>query len=145
MGRSSEAGIALASAPSLSYGKALAHGGKIVQLIARFRVIDNRADRNRQLDGVPVAPGALTALSMTAPLGRMFGIEAEMQQGVVVFARDQRNVSASAAVAAAWTAPWNEFLAAKRQAAIAAVTGLYGNNDFVDKHGTTLHGGITKK
>ena len=65
----------------------------------------------------------------------MFGIEAEMQQGVVMLACRQDDVAAAAAIAAAGAAARNKFLAPKRKAAVAAVAGFDGDNNFVNEHG----------
>ena len=66
--------------------------------------------------------------------GFVLGIEAEMQQRVVVLAGDQENVAAAAAVAAAGAAAGDELLAPERKAAVAAVAGLDRDDDFIDEH-----------
>jgi hypothetical protein len=109
--------------------------GKIVQLLAGRVVIDNRAHGNRNVDGSAIPARALAAFAVPSALGFMFGIKTEMQQSVVVFARDKNDIAAPPAVAAAGSSARNEFLAAKRKTAIAAVARLHADSYFINKHG----------
>ena len=86
------------------------------------------------LDRIALAARAVAAFAVPAALGLVFGIEAEMEQRVVVLARDHDDVAAAAAVAAARAAARDELLPPEREAAVAAVAGFHGNSDFVDKH-----------
>src|ERR1035437_7846223 len=80
--------------------------------------------------------GLVAALAMAAPLGLMFRIEAEMEQGIVVLGGHQHHAPATAAVTAAGSAARDELFTPRRQATVAAVAGFDGNDDFVYK----LHG-----
>ena len=81
--------------------------------------------------GVSVVARLVAALAVTAALGLVFGIETEMEQRVVVLARDHHHVTAAPAVAAARTAARDKLLAPERKTAVAAVAGFDGNDDFV--------------
>ncbi len=72
---------------------------------------------------------------MAAALRFVLGIEAEMQQGIVVLAGDHDDVAAASAIAAAGAAARHVLLAPKRQTAVAAVAGLHQNSYFIDEHG----------
>jgi hypothetical protein len=69
-----------------------------------------------------------------ASFGCVLGIEAEVQEGIVVLACDKGNVAAAAAVAAARTAARDVLLAPKSQTAVAAVPGLYTDSYLIDEH-----------
>ena len=105
-----------------------------MQHLAGLPVVNDGSDGRGDVDRCAFAALAIAAFAVTAALGFMFGIEAEMQQRVVVLAGDQDHVAAVAAVAAAGTAAGNEFLAPERKTAVAAVAGFDGDYDFVDKH-----------
>src|SRR5581483_228560 len=79
-------------------------------------------------------PGAIAALTVAAALCLVLGIVAECQQRILMLRRDQYDVAAAAAVAAAGAAFRNVFFAAKGQTAVAAITGLHQNSCFVDEH-----------
>jgi len=64
----------------------------------------------------------------------MFRIEAEVEKRVVVRTCHQRDIAASAPIAATGPPPRNEFLAPERKTTVAAVAGFYRNDDFVNKH-----------
>ena len=114
---------------------ALAIVGEIVQHFAGSDVVNHRADRHRDLEGVAFAPGAIAAFAVTSAFGLVLGVETEMEEGVVMLARDEDDVAAAAAVAAAGAAAGNELLAPERKNAVAAVAGLHVDSYFVDEHG----------
>jgi len=64
----------------------------------------------------------------------VFGVEPEMQKGVLVLTGDEANIAAAAAIAAARTAARDIFFAPKSQTAIATVAGLYVDPDFINEH-----------
>src|SRR5579862_7836076 len=133
MGGSGEACVAAATPASLSHQEPLARCSEVVQLFARLGVVNDRADRCLQLDRLAFMAGAVAALAMTAALGFVLGIEAEMEQRILVRSRDQVNVAAASAVAAAGTAVRYVLLAAKGKTAVAAVSSLYVDPDFIYK------------
>src|ERR1700722_1799071 len=79
--------------------------------------------------------GPVAALAVAAPLALVLGIEAEMEQRILVRGRYEVDIAAAAAVAAARTAVRDILLAAKGETAVSAVSRLYVNPDFIDKHG----------
>ena len=125
VGGGGEARVASPAAAALRDDKAVAGVGEIVQQLAGLGVVDDGADRSGDLDRFAFAALAVAAFAVTAALGFMLGIETEMQQRVVVLAGDHGDVAAAAAVAAAGAAARDVFLAAKRQAAVAAVAGFH--------------------
>ena len=131
----SEAGIAASATAATSCEKALARGGEIVEFLASLGVVHYGPHRRQDIDRMAFVTGAITALAMAASLGFVLGIEAEVQQCVLVGAGDQENISAAAAIAAAGTAARDKLLAAKGHAAITTVACFYEDPDFVDKHG----------
>ena len=78
--------------------------------------------------------GAVAAFAVASALGRVFGIEAEMEQRVAMDGGHHDDVAAAAAVAAAGTAARNVFLAPERQTAVAAVARFHGDSYFIYKH-----------
>src|SRR5579872_4140517 len=132
--RRGEVLIAPAASAAARDHERIARGCEIVEQFACRLVVDQRPDRNGQLDGMSLAAGLVAAFAVTAALGLVLGIKTEMEQRVVVVARFHDDVAAAAAVAAARTSPRNEFLATERETAVAAVAGLHENSDFVYEH-----------
>ena len=71
---------------------------------------------------------------MTPALAGVFGVVAQVEQGIVVLAADQDHIATASAVAAAGAALGNKLLPTKGQAAIAAVSGFYFDDDLVNEH-----------
>ena len=71
---------------------------------------------------------------MPAALRFVFGVEAEVQQGVKLLIRNHIHVAAPAAIATARPATRNVLLTPEGQAAVAAITSLYVDFGFVDEH-----------
>ena len=97
-------------------------------------LVDERADRNRELEIGAAVAGAVGAHAVLAALGRELGMEAEVDEGVDVRAGDDVDRAAVSAVAAAGAAARDELLAAERETAAPAVSGFDVNVDFVYKH-----------
>src|SRR5262245_60075009 len=73
---------------------------------------------------------------MSAALGFVFGVVAELQKRILVGRSHQDHIAAAAAIAAARPAPRDELLAAERKAAVTAIAGLHQNSGFIEKqHG----------
>src|SRR5689334_20608988 len=80
----------------------------------------------------------IAALAMASALGLVLGIEAKVEQRVVVLSSDHHHVAAASAVTAAGSAARHEFFAPERKTPVAAVSSFDGNDDFVYKqHGDT--------
>src|SRR5215469_2434051 len=71
---------------------------------------------------------------MTPALRRVLGVESEMQQRVVMLARHHLDVAAASPIATARPAPRNVLLAPERKTAVAPVSRLHADSDFIDKH-----------
>ena len=71
---------------------------------------------------------------MPAAIGLEFAVEPVTQECVVVGICFEINAAAVAAITAGGPAARNEFLAAKRNAAVPAVAGLYIDFGFINKH-----------
>ncbi len=72
---------------------------------------------------------------MPSALRRVFRIEAEMQQRVVMRAGDHGDVAAAPAIAAARSPARHILLAPERQTAVAAIPGLYADSYLIYEHG----------
>ncbi len=134
MSRSSEAGITLSAASPFGYDETLIRRRKIEELFARFGVVHDGSDRNKDFLISPGMAGALAAFAMTSAFGGVLGVEAQMQKSVVMFASDKDHITAASAIAAARAAARNKFLAAKCQATVAAVAGFHGYYNFINEH-----------
>ena len=149
VGGGGEVLVAAAALAALGDAERLAGMGEIVEALAGGFVVDHGADGHLDFDAMsPSAPVRLLP-SPWRPRSRLvFGVEAELQQGVGVLAAHQDDVAAAAAIAAAGAAARDVLLPAEGEAAVAAVAGLYENSDFVDKHrkaaGTLKPAGLGK-
>jgi len=104
-----------------------------VQPLAGRFVVDHGADGHQQLDRLALRAGPVAAFAVPAALGFVLGIKTELEKRVLVLGRDQRNIAAPAAIAAARSAARHVFFTAKGQAAIAAVAGLHQDSSFIDE------------
>ena len=129
--------IAFAPSSALRDSEFFAGNCEIVDQIAGLSIVDHRSHWNRQLDRFTVATGPLAAFSMPPPLGRVFGIEPEMQQRVVVIAANHDYIAAVTAIAAARAAARHKLLTPECKTTVAAVAGFYPDLYFVDEQGGT--------
>jgi hypothetical protein len=134
VGGGSESGVATAASPATRDYKSLSGFGEVEKLLPGFPVVNDGSYRNGQFDGFAISSRSIAPFTVPASLRFVFGIESEMQQRVVVEAGNENHIAAVAAITAAWPAARHVFFATKRKATIAAVAGLYGNKNFVDKH-----------
>jgi hypothetical protein len=100
-------------------------------------------DGHRQLDTRAIAAGAIAAFAVPTALRGVLGIKSEMQQRIVVFAGDERDIAAVAAITAAWATARYELLAPEGHAAVSAVAGLQGNYYFINEHKMRDAGGAS--
>jgi len=106
--------------------------GEIEKRFAGFVVEDERADGDLHGEAFAFVAGSVAAFAVAAALSGVFGVEAEMEKRVAVDGGDHGNVAAASAIAAAGAAARHVFLTTESEAAIAAVTRLDCNVDFVD-------------
>ncbi len=71
---------------------------------------------------------------MAAPLCLVFGIEAEVDQRVVPFARFHDDIAAASAIPAGGAAAGNKFLPPERNATVASIPSLDANSSLIDEH-----------
>ena len=71
---------------------------------------------------------------MASALGLVLGVEAEVNQGVVPFARLHDDVAATATIAARGAAARNKFFPPEGDTAIAAIPRLHPNFCLIDEH-----------
>src|SRR5579885_1571621 len=102
--------IAPAATPAFGDNEPVADACEIVQHLASVVVVDDRPHRHRHLNRSSVATGPIAALAMPAPLGRMLGIESEMEEGVVMLVSEKDDIAAVPAVAAARSTTRDVFL-----------------------------------
>ena len=126
--------IASPTATSLRHHEPFAWLDKIVEQLASSVVVDQGANRNRNLDRHAVTARAIAALAVAPTLGFVLGIEPEMEEGVVMYARYQDDVPTAASVAAAGPAARDELLAPEGHAAVAAVASLHPDSCLVNEH-----------
>jgi hypothetical protein len=112
----------------------LANDREIVDRLSGVLVVDNRSYRDREFDMLGIAALFVAAFAMAAAIGLMLGIEAEVQQRVVVGRSNHVYIASATAVAAAGTATGHELFTAERENAVAAVAGLHKDSNFINKH-----------
>ena len=71
---------------------------------------------------------------MAPALCLVFGIEAEMDQRIVPFARFHDDIAAASAIAARGAAAGNKLLPPEGNAPVAAIPSLHPNSSLIDKH-----------
>ena len=126
--------IAPSAASTLRDQHALARRGQVGDGFARLFVVGERADGNLEDHVRAGVAGAIRAFAMASAVRFKFAIVPIAQQSVVVGIRFQINAAAMAAVASGWAAARNEFLASKRNAAVAAVARFHQYFCFINKH-----------
>jgi hypothetical protein len=131
--RRREPRISPPSPTTASDNAALSRSRKVEHLLTCLSVINDCAHWDLHLNRRSIVPGSVTAFTMPPPLTRMLRVEPQMEQRIVVFARNQDNVAPVSTVAAARTAARNIFFATKRETAVAAVTSLYRDCDLIDE------------
>src|SRR5258707_429018 len=127
--------IAASSAPTLRDKHALAGRRQVGERFSGLVVENQRADRHLQNHFIAGVPGAIRAFTVAAAVALEFAVVAIAQQGVVVGMGFDEDAAAVAAVSAGRPAARNEFLAPKRNAAVAAIAGLHQYFCFVYEHG----------
>ena len=126
--------IASPAAPSFRNNETISRPHEVMQQLARVGVVNDRAHWHGELDRFAVAPCPLAAFTVAAAFCFVFGIEPEMQQGVVVLACQHYDIPSAAAIAAARASAGNILLAPERKASVSAVAGLYRDSNFIDEH-----------
>src|SRR5580692_5724095 len=132
--RRSKARITSPTAPAVSDYHAFIRAGKIVDFVARFRVIHNRSHRHFQQNVFTFTPLAVRTLAVTSALRLVLRIESEVNQSVVALARFHNDVPAITAVAPGWPTPRNILLPPESQTAVAAVPSLHSDCGFINEH-----------
>lgn len=140
--RGGKAGIATPSTPSTSDNALVLGPGKIVKLFTGGLIVDDCPNRDRQNNVASVASFPVTPFAVASAFGRVLGVVAEVEQGVVMIARFENDVASATSVSARRTALGHELFPAKGQAAIAAIAGLDSNANFIDKHAAPVRDGL---
>ena len=97
-------------------------------------VVEDGADGDFEDAVFALVAAHVGAEAVGAAFGLPFGVEAEVDEGVVGEGGAHDDVAAVAAVAAGGAAAGDEFFAAKGHAAVAAVAGLDADAGFIDEH-----------
>src|SRR5260370_4500616 len=97
---------------------------EIVQHFARFGIIDDRSNGNRQIDRLAFPPAPIAALAMPASLGSVLRIKPEVQQRAVGFAGNHGTIADAAPVATARPSARHVLLAAECQTPVSTIPGL---------------------
>src|ERR1035438_8026154 len=106
--------IAPSAAASPCGNPSLAILGEIEQRFTGLFIDHGSADRHLHGHALAFVTRAVAALAMSSALGRVFRVEAEMQQRIAVDGRDHSDVAATPAVTTAGTSTWDVFLAPER-------------------------------
>src|ERR1035437_5025622 len=138
MRRRGEAGIAATAATAVRHHDAFVGMGEVMHHFSRHLVVNDGADGNLQDDAFALATGFIGPLAMASALALVFGIEAEVYESVVAFARFHHHVATMTAIAASRTAARHALLAPEGHAAVAAIARLHPNFCFVNEHGKTV-------
>jgi hypothetical protein len=97
-------------------------------------IVSERANGNLQSHIIAGVAGAVRAFAVAAAIGFEFAVVAVAQQRVVVGIGFEVDAAAVAAIAAGRSAARNVFFAAERDAAVAAVAGLYEDFGLINEH-----------
>src|SRR5215471_5658291 len=134
MGAGGEVLVSASSPTALSHDQTLIRLREIVQLFASLLVVNNSSDRNFEDNTLAVTSGAVGALSMATALGSVFGIKAEVNQGVVAFTGLHDHIATATTVPAGRAAARDELLPAEGHTPVASATSFHPNYCFIDKH-----------
>src|ERR1035437_1494582 len=126
--------VAAAAFAALGDAEFLARLCEIVDALAGGFVVDNGAHGHLDLERCALGAGALAAFAVASAFRLVFGVEAELEQGVGVLAAHHDDVAAAAAIAAAGAAPRDVLLPAEGEATVAAIAGLHENSYFIYEH-----------
>ena len=129
-----EPSVTPAAASAVRCNPALSRSGEIEQQLSGFGVMHFGSDGHRQLNSSAIAACAVAAFAVPTALRSVLGIEPEMQQRIVVLARNERDIAAVAAVTAARATARHELLAPEGQATVSAVARLQRNYYFINEH-----------
>src|SRR5581483_9653994 len=99
VGRTDEARVAASAASAARDHESLAGVGEVHHTLARGFVIDGGADRHRDFKRLAVGASAVAAFAVPTSAGLVFGVVAELQQGVLLRGGHQYDVAAASAVA----------------------------------------------
>jgi len=80
VGGSGEARVALAAFAAARHREAFAGLGEIVEALAGGFVVDHGSDGHLDIERAALGAGALAALAVTAALGLVLGVEAELEE-----------------------------------------------------------------
>ena len=100
---------------------------------AGFRIPDQGASRNPNLQIGSVLSRAAFALTVRSVGGSVFSLIAEVHQGRHVIIRNKDNASAAAAVSAVRSASRDIFFSVERDRTVSALSGVQMDSRFVNK------------
>ncbi len=134
VGGGGEVLVAASAAAAAGDDDGFVGAGEVVDELVGVVVVEEGADGDVEGDGGAGFAGAVGAHAVLAAAGFVFGVEAEVDEGVVGEGGRHEDVAAVSAVSAGGAAAGNEFFAAEGHAAVAAVAGLDADFCFVDEH-----------
>jgi hypothetical protein len=136
--RRGKPGIAAASAPSTCDDDALVRAGEVINFFSGLIVVDDGSDWHFQKYVRTLAASFIRTFTVPSTLGFVFGIEAEVDQGIVALTGLHDDVAALTAVATRGAAARDKLLATKGHAAVPAVAGFDSYFGLIDKHKRSL-------
>src|SRR5262249_33495946 len=142
VGRRLEMRVAEAAVSAGRDAEPLALFGQVADQRLAVFLEDLRADRNLERHVAAIRAGPVAAHAVCPNLCLEMLLIAEVDERVEPVDGLRPDIATASAVAAIWSAEFNEFLAPERDAAAAAVSGLDIDLCFVEKfHFTSITGG----
>src|SRR3954447_18213334 len=114
--------VSASASAAVSDRECLPRACEINDFFAGVGIVNHRPDRHRHFYVLAFAAGAIAAFAMAAPLRVVLRVVSQMKECVRVFARQENNITAPAAIAAARTTSGNTLLAPERKTAVTAIT-----------------------
>jgi len=145
MCRGREARIASPTTPALRHHDPLIGPRKIVYLLSRVGVVQNRAHWYFQDYVYAFAPGAIRTFAVTSALGFVFRIETKMDQRVMTFAGFHDDVATLPPVSARRASAGDKLLPPESEASVATVACFHSNFGFINEHGGSGQNSRQKK
>ncbi len=134
VGRGGEASVASPSPAAGRDEQTLAVGEDLAEHLAALLVVDDGAERHRDLEVLALPAGLVGALAVPPALGRVERGEAEVVEGVAVGEADEVDRSPVPSVAAGGAAAGDVLLAAERHDAVATPPGADVDSGFVEEN-----------
>ena len=132
--------IAFAASAAVCNDHLLTSALQITNQLTRCAITDNAADRNFDDPVIAAVSVTVAAHAMLPAASFVELLITKVEQCRELRIRNGDHITAAAAIAAARTAAWDEFLAPKTDAAAPAISGVSEDFDSINKHEERLTG-----